>query len=52
MVFEIINYDLMTSGVLHILYTLFGSSALNPEAVFIRFFTVAFFLFLTPAGGL
>ncbi len=31
--------------------TLFGSSALNPGAVFLRFFTVAFLLFLTPAGG-
>ena len=28
-----------------------GSSALNPGAVFLRFFTVAFLLFLTPAGG-
>ena len=29
----------------------FGSSALNPGAVFHRFFTVAFLLFLAPAGG-
>ena len=28
-----------------------GSSALNPGAVFLRFFTAAFLLFLTPAGG-
>ena len=28
-----------------------GSSALNPGAVFFRFFTVAFLLFLTHAGG-
>ncbi len=28
-----------------------GSSALNPGAVFLRFFTVAFLLFLTPQGG-
>ncbi len=26
-------------------------SALNPGAVFLRFFTVAFVLFLTPLGG-
>ena len=30
----------------------FGSSALNPGAVFLRFFTVAFLLFRTPAGAL
>ena len=28
-----------------------GSSALNPGAVFLRFFRVAFLLFLTPAVG-
>ena len=28
-----------------------GSSAINPGAVFLRFFTIAFLLFLTPAGG-
>ncbi len=28
-----------------------GSCALNPGAVFLRFFTVAFLLFLAPAGG-
>ncbi len=32
------------------LIQIFGSSALNPGAVFLRFFTVAFLLFLTPAG--
>ena len=29
----------------------FGSSALNPGAVFLCFFTIAFLLFLTPVGG-
>ena len=28
-----------------------GSGALNPGAVFLRFFTLAFLLFLTTAGG-
>ncbi len=28
-----------------------GSSKINPEAAFLRIFTVAFFLFLTTAGG-
>ena len=31
--------------------SMYGSSALNPVAVFLRFFTVSFLLFLTPAGG-
>ncbi len=30
----------------------FGSSRIKPGAVFLRIFTVAFLLFLAPAGGL
>ena len=34
------------------MYKNLGSSALNPGAEFLRFFTEAFLLFLAPAGAL